>query len=55
MRAFAFYGEAFACWLIAQNKGRPVHYEKVEPGDEQALPPREQRELDGVLSLLERR
>jgi len=29
-----------------------VRYEKVEPGEEQILPPREQRELDGVPSLL---
>jgi hypothetical protein len=29
-------------------------FEKVEPGDEQILPPREQRELDALPSGLER-
>jgi hypothetical protein len=43
--------EAIARWLSDQA-GRPIRFEKVEPGDEQILPPREQRELDGVLSLL---
>src|SRR5688500_5033341 len=55
MRAFGFYGEAFARWLKQQNEGRPVRYEKVEPGDEQILPPREQRELDALPSGLERK
>jgi hypothetical protein len=32
--------------------GRPVRYEKVEPGDEQILPDREQRDLDAVPSFL---
>lgn len=54
MRAFEFYGQAFARWLKEQNEGRPVRYEKVEPGDEQILPPREQRELDALPSGLDR-
>ena len=37
-----------------QRDGRPVRFEKVEPGDEQILPPREQRELDVVRSALDR-
>jgi hypothetical protein len=37
--------EANAQWLGMQ-KGEPVRFEKVEPGDEQILPPPEQRELD---------
>ena len=44
-------GEVGARWLKEQNEGRPVHFEKVEPGDEQILPEREQRDLDGVPSL----
>jgi hypothetical protein len=40
--------------LAEQMDGRPVRFEKVEPGDEQILPPREQRELDGVRSALDR-
>ena len=51
MRHFEFYGPAFARWLEEQT-GRPIRYEKVEPGDEQILPPREQRELDAVDSPL---
>jgi hypothetical protein len=44
--------EAFARW-IAEQTGAPVpRFEKVEPGDEQILPPREQRELDAVPSAL---
>jgi hypothetical protein len=42
--------EAFALW-IAEVTGGPVpRFEKVEPGDEQILEDREQRELDGVTS-----
>ena len=52
MHGFEFYGEAFARWLQERNEGRPVRYEKVEPGDEQILEDREQRELDEVPSLL---
>jgi hypothetical protein len=52
MHAFEFYGAMFARWLKEQNAGQPVRYEKVKPGDEQILPPREQRDLDGVPSLL---
>jgi hypothetical protein len=52
MHGFAFYGEAFARWLQEQNEGRPVRFESVEPGDEQTLEDREQRDLDGVPSLL---
>jgi hypothetical protein len=37
MRAFDFYGQAFARWLKEQNESRTVRYEKVEPGDEQIL------------------
>lgn len=54
MRAFEFYGQAFARWLKEQNEGRPVRYEKVEAGEEQILPDREQRELDALPSRLER-
>jgi hypothetical protein len=54
MRAFELYGEAFARWLKEQNEGRPVRFEKVEPGDEQILPDREQRELDALPSGLDR-
>jgi hypothetical protein len=52
VHGFEFYGKAFARWLQEQNEGRPVRFEKVEPGDEQILPDREQRDLDGVPSLL---
>jgi hypothetical protein len=37
MHGFEFYGEAFARWLKEQNEGRPVRFEKVEPGDEEIL------------------
>jgi hypothetical protein len=37
MHGFEFYGEAFARWLKEQNGGRPVRFEKVEPGDEEIL------------------
>jgi hypothetical protein len=53
MRGFEFYGEAFARWLKEQNEGRPVRFEKVEPGDEQILPDREQRDLDALPSALD--
>jgi hypothetical protein len=52
MRAFEFDGPAFARWLQEQNEGRPVRFVKVEPGDEQILEDREQRDLDGVPSAL---
>jgi hypothetical protein len=42
----------FARWLKEQNAGQPVRFEKVKPGDEQILPDREQRDLDGVPSAL---
>lgn len=48
-----FYGEAFARWLREQNGGRPVRFEKVQPGDEQILPEREQREVDALPSALD--
>ena len=51
MHGSEFYGPAFARWLEEQT-GRPARHEKVEPGDEEILPPREQRELDGVPSFL---
>ena len=41
--------ESIADWL-EQETGHPVRYEKVEPGDEQVLPDREQRELDSLPS-----
>ena len=41
-----------AHWL-SEQKGEPVHFEKVEPGDEQVLEDPEQRELDGVASPLD--
>jgi hypothetical protein len=40
-------------WL-GEQKGQPVRFEKVKPGDEQILPPREQRELDALPSGLDR-
>jgi hypothetical protein len=43
--------EEIARWL-GDEKGEPVRFKKVEPGDEQILPPREQRELDAVPSYL---
>jgi hypothetical protein len=46
------YPEAFARWLGQQTGGQPVRFEKVKPEDEQILPTREQRELDGVPSFL---
>ena len=45
--------EAIAHWL-GEQKGEPVRFEKVEPGDEQILPEREQRELDALPSGLDR-
>jgi hypothetical protein len=44
--------EAIARWL-SERAGRPIHFEKVEPGAEQILPDREQRELDAVPLFLE--
>lgn len=46
--------EAFARWLAEQTGGPVPRFEKVEPGDEQILPPREQRELDALPSGLDR-
>ncbi len=43
-----------AHWL-EQRTGREVRFEKVEAGDEQLLPGREQRELDALPSVLELR
>ena len=40
-----------ARWL-SKGKAEPVRFEKVEPGDEQILEDREQRELDGLPSFL---
>ena len=42
---------AFATWL-GEQACRTIRFEKVEPGDEQMLPPREQRELDAAPSYL---
>ena len=39
--------DTIARWL-EEHTGREVHLEKVEPGDEQVLPEREQRELDAL-------
>ena len=44
--------EAVARWL-SERKGEPVLFEKVEPGDEQILEDRFQRDLDAVSSPLE--
>ena len=55
MRRLEFYGEAFARWLPRAERGRPVRFEKVEPGDEQILEDRFQRDLDAVSSPLERK
>jgi hypothetical protein len=44
--------EAIARWL-GEQAGRPIRFQKVEPGDEQILPPREQRELDALPSGLD--
>jgi hypothetical protein len=44
--------EAFARWIAERTGGLVPRFEKVEPGDEQILPPREQRDLDGVPSFL---
>lgn len=52
MHGFELYGRTLALWLQEQNEGQPIRYEKVEPGDEQIFPPREQRELDSVPSFL---
>ena len=54
VRSSGSYARAVARWLEEQM-GRPVRYEKVEPGDEQILPPREQRELDALPSGLDRK
>ena len=46
------YPAAFPLW-IAERTGGPVpRFEKVEPGAEQVLPDREQRELDSLPSRL---
>lgn len=43
--------EEIARWL-GDEKGESVRFKKVEPGDEQILEDRAQRELDGVASFL---
>ena len=45
--------EAFARWIAERTGGPEPRFEKVEPGDEQILEDREQRELDGVRSALD--
>ena len=45
--------EAVARWL-SERKGEPVRFERVEDGAEEVLEDREQRELDGVPSALDR-
>ena len=44
--------EAFARWIAEQRGGSAPRFERVEPGDEQILEDREQRDLDGVPSFL---
>ena len=44
--------EAFARWIAEQTGGPVPRFVKVEPGDEQILEDREQRELDGVPSFM---
>jgi hypothetical protein len=44
--------EAFARLLAERTGGLVPRFEKVEPGDEQILPDREQRELDALPSPL---
>ena len=44
--------EAFAHWIAEQTGGPAPRFEKVEPGDEQILGDREQRDLDAVPSFL---
>lgn len=46
--------ETIAEWLDEQM-GSPVEFLKVEPGTEQILPDREQRELDALPSGLDRK
>jgi hypothetical protein len=43
-----------ARWLGERTGRPPLRYEKVQPGDEQVLPDREQRELDALPSRLAR-
>lgn len=45
---------AFALWIAEVTGGPLPRFETVEPSDEQILPPREQRELDGLPSGLDR-
>ena len=45
--------DTIARWLEEQT-GALVNFEKVEPGDEQVLPEREQREIDSLPSRLDR-
>ena len=44
--------ETFARWTAERTGGPLPRFEKVEPGDEQILEDREQRDLDGVPSFL---
>jgi hypothetical protein len=44
--------EAFSRWIAEHTGQPPPRFEKVEPGDEQIFEDPEQRELDGVPSLL---
>jgi hypothetical protein len=45
---------AFAHWLGEQMERTPLRFQKVEPGDEQVLPPIEQREIAALPSGLDR-
>jgi hypothetical protein len=44
--------EAFARWIAERTGDSAPRFEKVEPGDEQILEDREQRDLDAVPSLM---
>ena len=48
------YPAAFAQWIAEATGGLVPRFEKVDPGDERILPPREQRELDALPSGLDR-
>jgi hypothetical protein len=44
---------ALARWLGKQTRRPPLRFERVEPGHEQILADREQRDLDGLPSALD--
>jgi hypothetical protein len=49
------WAEAFARWIAERTGGPAPQFEKVEPGDEQILPDRAQRDLDSLPSALDSR